>query len=64
MDYKDILRIVAVILLILVGAYLREQAYRSVYRNATIGRDRERLWKNLKRRRRDRRESKKHKSKQ
>lgn len=64
MDYKDILRIVAVILLILVGAYLREQAYRSVYRNSTIGRDIERLWKNLKRWRQDRRESKKHKSKQ
>ena len=64
MDYKDILRIVAVILLILVGAYLREQAYRSVYRNATIGRDIERLWQNLKRWRRDRIERKKHKSKQ
>lgn len=64
MDYKDILRIVAVILLILAGAYLREQAYRSVYRNATIGRDTERLWQNIKRWRRDRMESKKHKSKQ
>ena len=64
MDYKDILRIVAVIFLILVGAYLRGQAYRSVYGNATIGRDIERLWQNLKRWIRDRMESKKHKSKQ
>ena len=39
MDAKQILTIVVVILLIPVGAYLRDQTYRNVHGNATIGRD-------------------------
>lgn len=50
--------ILLLLLLIPVGAYLRSQTYRSVHGNATIGRDIERLWQNLQRWRRDRRERK------
>lgn len=50
--------IAILILLLPLGAYLREQTYRNVYGNATIGRDIERLWQNLQRWRRDRRERK------
>jgi hypothetical protein len=50
--------IILLLLLIPVGAYLRNQTYRNVHGNATIGRDIERLWQNLKRWRRNRRERK------
>jgi hypothetical protein len=50
--------IAILILLLPLGAYLREQTYRNVHGNATIGRDIERLWQNLKRWRRNRRERK------
>ena len=50
--------ILLLLLLIPVGAYLRNQTYRNVHGNATIGRDIERLWQNLKRWRRNRRERK------
>ena len=50
--------IIFLLLLIPVGAYLRNQTYRNVHGNATIGRDIERLWQNLKRWRRNRRERK------
>lgn len=55
--------IAILILLLPLGAYLREQTYRNVYGNATIGRDIERLWQNLQRWRRDRRERKELRSK-
>lgn len=50
--------IILLLLLIPVGAYLRNQTYRNVHGNATIGRDIERLWQNLKRWKRNRRERK------
>ncbi len=50
--------IILLLLLIPVGAYLRNQTYRNVHGNTTIGRDIERLWQNLKRWRRNRREKK------
>lgn len=50
--------IVALIFLIPVGAYLREQTYRNVHGNATIGRDIESLIERLRRWRRKRRERK------
>ena len=56
-------KIAILILLLPLGAYLREQTYRNVYGNATIGRDIERLWQNLQRWRRDRRERKELRSK-
>lgn len=43
MHYRDILTIIAVILLIPVGTYLREQTYRNIHGNTTIGRDIESL---------------------
>jgi len=55
--------IAILILLLPLGAYLREQTYRNVYGNATIGRDIERLWQNLQRWRRDRRKRKELRSK-
>jgi hypothetical protein len=55
--------IILLLLLIPVGAYLRNQTYRNVHGNATIGRDIERLWQNLQRWRRDRRERKELRSK-
>lgn len=58
MDYKDILTIIAVVLLIPVGAYLREQTYRNVHGNATIVRNISNLWHSLRRWRSDRRERK------
>ena len=58
MDYKDILTIIAVVLLIPVGAYLREQTYRNVHGNATIVRNIFNLWQSLRRWRSDRRERK------
>ena len=50
--------IILLLLLFPVGAYLRNQTYRNVHRNATIGRDIEKLWQNLQRWRRDRRKMK------
>ena len=50
--------IILLLLIIPVGAYLRNQTYRNVHGNATIGRDIERLLQNLKRWRRNRRERK------
>ena len=58
MDYKDILTIIAVVLLIPVGAYLREQTYRNVHGNATIVRYISNLWQSLRRWRSNRRERK------
>ena len=58
MDYKDILTIIAVVLLIPVGAYLREQTYRNVHGNATIVRNISNLWQSLRRWRSGRRERK------
>lgn len=54
MDAKDILTLIAVILLLPVGAYLREQTYRNVHGNATIGRDIESLIDSFKKWRRER----------
>ena len=54
MDAKQILTIVVVILLIPVGAYLRDQTYRNVHGNATIGRDIESLIQSFKEWRRER----------
>lgn len=50
--------IVIVILLLPLGAYLREQTYRNLHGNATIVRDLSKLWQSLQRWRRDRRERK------
>jgi hypothetical protein len=50
--------IILLLLLIPVGAYLRNQTYRNVHGNATIDRDIERIWQNLKRWSRNRRERK------
>lgn len=61
MDYKDILTIIAVVLLIPVGAYLREQTYRNVHGNATIGRDIESLISSFKEWRYGREHKKKYK---
>ena len=58
MDYKDILTIIAVVLLIPVGAYLREQTSRNGHGNATIVRDLSNIWQSLRRWRSDRRERK------
>lgn len=51
-------KILLLILLIPIGAYLREQTYRNVHGRATIGRDIERLIERLQRWRRKRRERK------
>lgn len=48
--------IILLILSILAGAYLRNQTYRNVHGNATIGRDIERLRQKLQRWRKNRRE--------
>ena len=50
--------IIILLLLIPVVLYLRHQTYRNVRGNARISRDTERLWQNLKRWRRNRRERK------
>lgn len=50
--------IVILILLLPLGAYLREQTYRNAHGNATIVRDLSKLWQSLRRWRRDRRERK------
>ena len=55
--------IILLLLLIPVGAYLRNQTYRNVHGNATIGRDIERLWQKLQRWRQNRRERKELRSK-
>lgn len=55
--------IILLLLLIPVGAYLRNQTYRNVHGNATIGRDIERLWQKLQRWRKNRRERKELRSK-
>lgn len=48
MTLKEILSVIVVILLIPIGAYLREQIYRSLHGNATIGRDIESLIQSFK----------------
>lgn len=48
--------IAILILLLPLGAYLREQTYRNVHGNDTIVRDLSKLWQSLKRWRFDRRE--------
>ena len=50
--------IAILILLLPLGAYLREQTYRNVHGNATIVRDLSKLWQSLQRWRSDRRERK------
>jgi len=55
--------IILLLLLIPVGAYLRNQIYRNVYGNATIGRDIKRLWQNLQRRGKNRRKDRELKNK-
>ena len=55
--------IILLLFLIPVGAYLRNQTYRNVHGNATIGRDIERLWQKLQRWRQNRRERKELRSK-
>ena len=55
--------IILLLLLIPVGAYLRNQTYRNVYGNATIGRDIKRLWQNLQRKGKNRREKRELKNK-
>lgn len=55
--------IILLLLFIPVGAYLRNQTYRNVHGNATIGRDIERLWQKLQRWRKNRRERKELRSK-
>lgn len=50
--------IAILILLLPLGAYLREQTYRNVHGNATIARDLSKLWQSLQRWRSDRRERK------
>lgn len=47
--------IAILILLLPLGAYLREQTYRNVHGNATIVRDLSKLWQSLQRWRSDRR---------
>lgn len=39
MDYKSVLITIAIIILIPIGAYLRDQTYKSVHGRATMGRD-------------------------
>ena len=55
--------IAILILLLPLGAYLREQTYRNVHGNATIVRDLSKLWQSLQRWRSDRRERKELRSK-
>ena len=55
--------IVLLFLIVPIGAYIREQTYRSTRGNTTIGRDIERLLQNIQRWRRDRRERKELRSK-
>ena len=50
--------IAILILLLPLGAYLREQTYRNVHGNATIVRGLSKLWQSLQRWRSDRRERK------
>ena len=50
--------IAILILLLPLGAYLREQTYRNVHGNATIVRDLSKLWQSLQRWRSERRERK------
>lgn len=50
--------IAILILLLPLGAYLREQTYRNAHGNATIVRDLSKLWQSLQRWRSDRRERK------
>lgn len=50
--------IAILILLLPLGAYLREQIYRNVHGNATIVRDLSKLWQSLRRWRSERRERK------
>lgn len=50
--------IAILILLLPLGAYLREQTYRNVHGNATIVRDLSKLWQSLQRWGSDRRERK------
>ena len=50
--------IILLLFLIPVGAYLRNQSYRNVHGNTTIGRDIEKFWQNIQRWRRNRREDK------
>lgn len=56
---RRVAEIVALILLIPIGAYLRGQTYRNVHGRATIGRDLSNLWESLQRWRRNRRERRK-----
>lgn len=51
--------IAVVILLLPIGAYLREQTYRNIYGNATIARDLSKLWQSLKRWRSERKSRRK-----
>lgn len=54
----SVLQILLLIVLIPIGAYLREQTYRNVHGNATMVRDLSNLWQSLRRWRSDRRERK------
>lgn len=54
----SVLQILLLIVLIPIGAYLREQTYRNVHGNATIVRYISNLWQSLRRWRSDRRERK------